>query len=232
MHESAVVARLGLAGLFLAALGLGGCGAGVPVSGNAGSTSTAGSGASTTSSSSPATQITLSGAAPTSVVVGATYSYQPSVSPSVSGVTFTIVQQPTWASFDSSTGALTGTPSASNVGTTSNIEITASYGGSSSSVGPFSIVVDAAQSVAGSATLTWDAPTVNSDGTALNGLAGYRIYYGPTPDALTTEIDVAGAATTTYVVNGLASGTYYFAVTAYSSVGTESGDSNVASKTI
>jgi hypothetical protein len=30
------------------------------------------------------------------------------------------------------------------------------------------------------ATLTWDAPTTNADGTPLTDLAGYRIYYGTT----------------------------------------------------
>lgn len=83
-----------------------------------------------------------------------------------------------------------------------------------------------------SATLTWVAPTENTDGTVLTGLAGYHIYYGTSADALTTEVDVADAATTTYVVNGLAAGTYYFAVAAYTAMGTESAQSDIASKTI
>jgi hypothetical protein len=72
----------------------------------------------------------------------------------------------------------------------------------------------------------------NTDGSLVNNLSGYNIHYGTSAGQLTSEISVSGAATTSYVVTGLASGTYYFAVTAYSSAGTESTQSNVASKTI
>jgi hypothetical protein len=84
----------------------------------------------------------------------------------------------------------------------------------------------------GTATLSWSAPTENVDGTPITGLAGYRVYYGTSADALTESIDVAGATTTTYVINDLSPGTYYFTVTAYNAQGIESDQSNVASKTI
>jgi len=80
--------------------------------------------------------------------------------------------------------------------------------------------------------LTWLAPTENSDGTVLTNLAGYHILYGTNASELTQEIDLSGAATTTYVVSNLAPGTYYFAVTAYSSAGAESTESDLASKAI
>jgi hypothetical protein len=144
------------------------------------------------------------------------------------GVTLRITHKPAWASFNAGTGALSGTPTVGNVGMTASIQITASDGSSTASIGPFAINVEAP----GSATLTWDAPTVNTDGSILNNLAGYHIYYGTSADALSQEIDVAGATSTSYVVNGLSPGTYYFAVAAYSSSGTESDDSNVGSKTI
>jgi Putative Ig domain len=173
--------------------------------------------------------------------VGQLYSFQPKVLPNTAGVSFVITQKPAWASFNASTGALTGTPASGNVGTTANIKITASDGSSSASIGPFEIAVDAPAppppptpppTPTGTATLTWVAPTDNTDGTPLVTLAGYHIYYGTQADNLTQEIDVADSASTSYVINGLASGTYYFAVTAYSESGTESADSNVASKTI
>jgi Putative Ig domain len=167
--------------------------------------------------------------------VGTLYSFQPKVLPNTVGVTFVITQKPAWASFNASTGALTGTPSSGNVGTTANIKITASDGSSSASIGPFEIAVDAPApppTPTGTATLTWVAPTDNTDGTPLVTLAGYHIYYGTQADNLTQEIDVPDSASTSYVINGLASGTYFFAVTAYSESGTESADSNVASKTI
>jgi hypothetical protein len=84
----------------------------------------------------------------------------------------------------------------------------------------------------GSATLTWTAPTKNTDGSPIAGLAGYHIYYGTDPNHFTQTIKIIGAATTKYVVNGLSSGTYYFAVSAYNATGQESAKSNIASKSI
>ena len=86
--------------------------------------------------------------------------------------------------------------------------------------------------VTGSATLSWMPPTENTDGTALTDLAGYYIHYGTSADALNQVIDVPGGATTTYEIDYLAQGTYYFSVSAYTSAGTESAPSSVASKSI
>ena len=85
----------------------------------------------------------------------------------------------------------------------------------------------------GTATLSWTAPTTNTDGSILNDLAGYHIHYGTSASALTQTIDVSGGGTTSYVVTGLPSGyTYYFSISAYSSAGTESANTSVVSKTI
>ena len=83
-----------------------------------------------------------------------------------------------------------------------------------------------------SVTLAWVAPTDNTNGTPLTDLAGYHIHYGTSPDNLTQVIDLAGTATTEFELSGLAHGTYYFAVTAYTSMGTESAESDVGYKTI
>ena len=93
------------------------------------------------------------------------------------------------------------------------------------------LLLDCSVLLAGSATLSWDAPTTNSDGTPLTDLAGYKIYYG-TDSANYTEIIDTGN-TTSYQVNNLTDGlTYYFAVTAYDTSGNESAFSNEVSKTI
>jgi hypothetical protein len=84
---------------------------------------------------------------------------------------------------------------------------------------------------AGTATLTWVAPTQNADGTPVTDLAGYTLYYGTNPSDLTQSITVSGAASTTTEVKDLAAGTYYFAVAAYNAMGLESQQSNVASAT-
>ena len=84
----------------------------------------------------------------------------------------------------------------------------------------------------GSATLTWTAPTSNSDGSALTNLAGYHIYYGGSAASLSNMINIASPSTLTYLVSNLGTGTWYFAVAAYTNTGLESGMSNVGSKTI
>jgi hypothetical protein len=89
-----------------------------------------------------------------------------------------------------------------------------------------------ASSTDGTATLSWSAPTENADGTPVTDLAGYRVYYGTSPGDLSQSIEVSGAQTTTYEVENLPAGTYYFAVAAYNTSGVESAQSNVGSKTI
>jgi hypothetical protein len=180
--------------------------------------------------------VTLQGTPAASVVAGTAYSFTPTVTPTTPAVTFSIANPPTWANFDPSTGALTGTPTASDVGATANITITAANGTTSASLGPFTITVTAPPATPpptlGSATLSWTAPTQNTDGTPLTDLAGYKIYYGTTSGQLTQAIMLNATGSTTYVVTGLASGTYYFAVAALASDGTESAQSDVGSKTI
>jgi len=84
----------------------------------------------------------------------------------------------------------------------------------------------------GAATLSWAAPDQNTDGSALTNLAGYRIYFGTSADSLDQVIDIPTVGITTYVVDDLDAGTYYFSIRAYNTVGAESVLSNVVSDTI
>ena len=180
------------------------------------------------------TPVQLTGTPATSVTAGQNYLFQPTVSQGGGLVTFSIQGQPTWATFDTDTGALTGKPAAANEGTTGSITITGTNGSSSSSIGPFTIAVNAptAPPATGSATLSWTEPTENTDGTPITGLAGYYVYYGTSANALTMSVTISDAATTSYVLSGLTPGTYYFAVVAYNAEGLDSPESNMASKSI
>lgn len=172
---------------------------------------------------------TISGSPATSVNVGSAYSFTPTASdPEGATLAFSIQNRPSWATFSTTTGRLSGTPSAA--GTTSNIVISVSDGTTSVSLPAFSITANSV--TLGSATLSWVAPTQNTDGTALTNLAGYRIAYGTSASALNQTIELSNPSLTTYVVDDLAPGTWYFAVKAYTSAGAESALSNVASKTI
>jgi hypothetical protein len=84
----------------------------------------------------------------------------------------------------------------------------------------------------GSATLDWTPPTLNSDGSTLTNLAGYTVYYGTAPDKLTQSLKVANPGLSAFTVSNLSTGTWYFAITAYSSSGTESARTEVISTTI
>lgn len=80
--------------------------------------------------------------------------------------------------------------------------------------------------------ITWTAPTANTNGSALTDLAGYTIYYGTSPTALTKSVSVPNAGATDHAVQGLTGGTWYFAVRAYTSAGLESSYSTVISRTV
>jgi len=88
------------------------------------------------------------------------------------------------------------------------------------------------QGASGSATLSWTAVTENTDGTPLTDLAGYSVHYGTSASALTSVVVLADPGQTSYVVTPLSSGTWYFAVAAYTTGGVQGELSNVATKTI
>jgi hypothetical protein len=174
---------------------------------------------------------TISGSPNTSVNVDSAYAFQPTASdPDGNPLTFSITNRPAWAQFSTSTGRLSGTPTAANVGTTSGIVITVSDGTALASLPAFSLAV--VQVSTGSATLNWDAPTTNSDGSALTNLAGYRLAYGQSQGNLTQSVSINNPGLTTYTVGNLATGTWYFELYAVNSAGAESVASNGANKTI
>jgi hypothetical protein len=173
---------------------------------------------------------TIAGLPPTSVNADSPYNFTPTASDAESdALTFNIQNKPAWASFNAATGALSGSPTAANVGSYANIIISVSDGVATTALAPFAISV--VQAATGAASLSWTAPTTNSDGTALSNLAGYRIHYGTTT-AMTQTAQVTTAGVTTYTLGNLTSGTWYFAVSAYATSGAESTLSNTASKTI
>jgi hypothetical protein len=84
----------------------------------------------------------------------------------------------------------------------------------------------------GSATISWLAPTTNTDGTPLTNLAGFYIHYGANKSALNKRIVINTVGVSNYVVDNLSSGTYYFSVSSYTTTGVESDLSKIVSKTI
>jgi hypothetical protein len=199
-----------------------------------------------TSSSTPVTPVapanhapTVSGTPATAVDSGQAYTFTPAASdPDGDGLSFSIENKPSWATFSSTTGRLTGTPS--SAGTYANVIISVSDGTASAALPAFSIVVSTPATSpspspspgTGTATLSWTPPTARSDGSVLTNLAGYRIRYGTSPGELANVIEITNPGLATYVVENLSPGTYYFAVSAYDGDGEESDPSTPVSKTI
>jgi hypothetical protein len=138
-------------------------------------------------------------------------------------LSFTIVNGPSWAKFSSTTGQLSGTPAATDVGIYKSIQVAVTDGSAVTALPAFSITV-AAEPVSSTSTvsLSWAAPTENSDGTPLSDLTGYNVHYGTKSQTYSKVIEVANPGLTDYVVQDLAAGTYYFSVAAYNTTGTES----------
>jgi len=73
---------------------------------------------------------------------------------------------------------------------------------------------------------------MRTDGSPLDNLAGYRIYYDTRQTGFRNRIDLNNPSAITWTVTGLTSGTWYFAMTAIDSQGLESDYTNPVSKTI
>lgn len=95
-----------------------------------------------------------------------------------------------------------------------------------------SIVINRESEGTGATTLTWDAPTERTDGTALTNLAGYRIHYGRMSGIYDYQIDLNTPGIMTYVIEDLVPGEWFFTVTAYDSEGLESDFSNEARRIV
>jgi hypothetical protein len=172
---------------------------------------------------------TIAGTPTTNLVVGNFWSFTPTAAdPDGDSLTFTIQGEPAWASFDPSTGQISGTPSAA--GSFGPITITVSDGKQSVSLAAFTLQV--VEHATGTASLSWTIPTERADGTFLDDLAGYRLYYGKDANSLTHVIQIADVGRTNQLIENLDNGTWYFAVTAYCRKGLESAKSNIGSKTI
>lgn len=171
---------------------------------------------------SPTNGPTIAGVPQTTAVANQPYSFQPKVANTTSTARFTVTHLPAWAKFNSTTGQLSGTPSSTQVGQYAGITINLVDAGQTVSLPAFTITVGATGSTSNTVTLSWEAPTENADGTQLADLKGYKVHYGSASKSYSEVIQVSNAGLTTYVVDNLAAGTYYFAVTAYNSAGGES----------
>lgn len=201
---------------------------------------------------SPATTLTMSGTPPTSIAVGQRYDFTPTITnPHGTALTFWASYRPSWATFDTKTGRMTGTPGPGDVGTTPEIKLSISYVVRGvtrwMSLPRFTITVQAAPATPdtppttsepelpagfGNTTLTWLPPTETVSGKALLDLAGYKLLWGTSPGNYTSHLLVSNPGISSWVLEGLAAGTYYFVIVAINKAGEESGFSNMVERVI
>jgi len=162
----------------------------------------------------------LTGIRYVSATLDAEFVFQPTAwDPDDDPLHFSIENQPAWVQFDELTGMLTGVPEAGDLGTSFDVVIGAS---DATSTAYLDLTIQVVDATTHSVTLVWYPPTENEDSTPLMDLAGYRIRYGPEPEDFSYEIDIPNPGITAYVVQGLVSGTHYFTLSAYNTVGVES----------
>lgn len=181
----------------------------------------------------------ISGHPTTSVAAGSTYSFQPSASdPLGAPLSFSVHNKPDWANFSIATGRLYGTPNSGQTGTYNGVTIVASNAKVSTALPAFNVTVTNGTtsapptSATGSAKITWELPTHNTNGSVLSNLAGTIIYYGTSASALNKSVRVSSTSATSYTIRGLAAGTWYFGVEAYTGSGEHSAMSKLLSAAI
>ena len=174
---------------------------------------------------------TISGSPVVAAVVGQPYAFQATAHDADGDkLAFSVANKPAWATFESATGLLYGTPGAGDVGTAPEITIAVTDGKATSKLAPFSITTNAAP--AGSATLSWMPPTQNADGSPLTDLAGYKVSYGTASRSYVTTLTLGSPGMNSVVIEDLKPGTYFFAVQAVNSAGVVSDFSNEAVKVL
>jgi hypothetical protein len=80
--------------------------------------------------------------------------------------------------------------------------------------------------------LRWTAPTTNTDGTPLVDLAEMRVSYGQASGSYDFTLLTGSPTIESVEIQGLSSGTWYFAVKAINSRGVESAFSEEKNKTL
>ncbi|MDX1698814.1 MAG: putative Ig domain-containing protein, partial [Thiohalobacterales bacterium] len=129
-----------------------------------------------------------------------------------------------WASFNNSTGQLSGTPGDGDAGTYGNIVIAVSDGTDTVAMQPFTITVEPAPQAVGSFTLSWTAPATRADGSpiALSEIERYHIYYGEASGRYPYSIVVNDGSAQSAVVDNIPAGTYRVVMTSQDTNGLES----------
>jgi len=162
----------------------------------------------TTSSTTTNLPPVISGVPAKSVTVGSAYYFKPTASdPEGKSLYFKIKNKPAWASFNSTTGELKGTPAQANIGLYSSIKIAASDGKILTYLHGFNVEVAAAAAVSVN-----HAPTASTDSYATNSnTAISNILHAADVDGDALTYSVTSAATQgTVVITNASTGAFTY----------------------
>ena len=151
--------------------------------------------------------VTISGSPPTSVTAGQSYSFTPTATDSQGrALVFAVSNMPTWATFNTTTGQLSGTPSAASVGNYANIAIAVSDGWHTAALPSFTVQV-LASTASGSApppTISGVAPTTDIAGSPYSFQPSAS---GPSGSTLAFSVQNKPAWASFSIASGLLDGT-------------------------
>ncbi len=166
---------------------------------------------------------TISGSAINEIKIKQMYSFIPQANDNDGDtLTFEIKNKPSWGNFNGETGELSGTPTSGEL--YSNIIISVTDGEYSDSLSPFDIYV--LEPTSYEVTLNWQAPTENMDGSDVNEISAYKVFYGNTQGLPDKHITVNYGNVQTFTIKNLEPGDHYFTMSAISTNGMESDRSN------
>ncbi len=158
------------------------------------------------------------------------YTFTPTAyDPEGSRLKFFISNTPGWISFDENTGTISSQPTIDDIGSEYEITISVSDGKNMTDLEPFTLSVEAGIETA---LISWTPPTKNRDGTVLEDLAGYKIYYGSEAGKYNESITLSSLEITAYTIKNLPLPEYFFAMTAFDIYGNESEFSETVNKRI
>jgi fibronectin type 3 domain-containing protein len=149
-------------------------------------------------------------------------------------LSWTLSDNATWLQLTTSSGTTTTETDTINANVTTsglaagtyNAIITVTASGATNTPRQIPVSLTLSASVAGTATLAWNAST-ESD------LEGYKVYRGTGSGAYGAPLSTLPKTATSYTATGLQNGTtYFFVITAYDNAGNESTFSNEVSKSI
>ena len=150
----------------------------------------------------------ISGSPPSAITVGTPYAFQPSASDADGDkLAFQISNLPAWATFNSASGAVIGTPTSANVGTTTGIVISVSDGKTSVALSPFAIQVQSSPPPPASNTPPTLAGTPPASATAGQAYSFQPSASDPNGNSLTFSIVNQPAWTTFSATTGRLTGT-------------------------